>query len=137
MGPETQSLLAAALEAADRAKLPDSLSFGPRCGVCVAAPAPHFPETIPADSATVAENWPPLWLLGCLPNMTASHLAIQFQASGPCHTLASTHWTDLTQLASDWIYDGEADQAIVVGRNEDGRIRAAILQSPTTAGAER
>lgn len=128
MGPETQSLLAAALLASDRAGWDDTPQ--PGCGVCVSAPPPVFPTPVPPEAGPASafpSAWPPLWLLGCLPNMAASHLAIQFQASGPCHTLATTNWDSLTGLARSWIENGEAARVIVAGRMADGRVRAAVL----------
>lgn len=128
MGPETQSLLAAALLATDRAGL-DPVAQ-PGCGICVSAPPPAFPAPVPqgpGEASAILTQWPPLWLLGCLPNMAASHLAIQFQASGPCHTLATTNWDILTRLAGSWIDTGEAARVIVAGRMADGRVRAAVL----------
>ncbi|MDX6765871.1 MAG: beta-ketoacyl synthase N-terminal-like domain-containing protein [Candidatus Methylacidiphilales bacterium] len=134
MGLETRSLLAASLIAADRAGLPDAEL--PSCGVCVAAPPAELPTPLPAafpmDVAAVRDllrDWPPLWLLGCLPNMAASHLAIQFRAGGPCHTLATSSWEEITRLASAWLLEGEADRVIACGRGGDGRVRAAVFDS--------
>jgi len=133
MGPEIQSLLAAALAATDQAGWTDpGDKMDARCGICLAAPAPTFPSPphlFQGPSApAILKEWPPLWLLGCLWNMAASHMAIQFQASGPSHTLATHQWESLISLAESLIEEDEADRVIVAGRSGDGIIRAALVQ---------
>jgi 3-oxoacyl-(acyl-carrier-protein) synthase len=133
MGSEIQSLLAAALAATDQAGWTDPVdTMDARCGICVASPPPAFPpppSPLQGPSApAILKEWPPLWLLGCLWNMAASHMAIQFQASGPCHTLVTNQWKSLTSLAESLIEENEADRIIVAGRTGDGVIRAALVQ---------
>jgi 3-oxoacyl-(acyl-carrier-protein) synthase len=140
MGPEIQSLLAAALAATDQAGWTDPVdTMDARCGICVAAPTPTFPASPShfegAAAPAILKEWPPLWLLGCLWNMAASHMAIQFQASGPCHTLATNQWKSLISLAESLIEEDEADRIIVAGRTGDGVIRAALVQKMNPGSA--
>ncbi len=60
---------------------------------------------------------PPLWFLERLVNMPASHLAIQFQTHGPCHTNAAARGAGLQalSLAAGWILSGEAPWALAGG----------------------
>jgi 3-oxoacyl-(acyl-carrier-protein) synthase len=57
----------------------------------------------------------PLWLLGRLPNMPASHLAIQFKARGP--VLSSLRGRQALEDAMDLIENGEAD-VVLTGATE-------------------
>lgn len=128
MDTRTRMALGAALQAAAMAGIsPDRSEGGVALGVGWSGPD----EPLMASLAAQAENprqdgaWmrllekelPPLWLLERLPNMPASHLAIQFQAGGPCHTSAAARASGLqaVALAARWIASGETPWALAGG----------------------
>jgi 3-oxoacyl-(acyl-carrier-protein) synthase len=128
MDTRTRLALGAALQAAAMAGIsPDRSEGGVALGVGWTGPD----EPLMASLAGRAENpqqdgaWmrllekelPPLWLLERLPNMPAAHLAIQFQACGPCHTNATARAAGLQAiaLAARWIASGETPWALAGG----------------------
>lgn len=128
MDTRTRMALGAALQAAAMAGIsPDRSEGGTALGVGWAGPD----EPLMASLAAQAENpqqdgaWmrmlekelPPLWLLERLSNMPASHLAIQFQAGGPCHTSAAARAAGLqaVALAARWVASGETPWALAGG----------------------
>jgi len=64
---------------------------GRRIGVFGAVESPAWPDWLRGKRAgEIAENWkeqPPLWLLGCLPNLPVAQLAIEIGAKGPVETI--------------------------------------------------
>ena len=116
--------LQAAREAVGQAGKP-GFFLPDRCGVSLAVGMPEAGEEQLADVfdsegsesivSQLRNGLNPLWLLGRLPNMPASHLSIQFQARGP--VLTSLRGGQALQDAMDCIADGEAD-AMLVGATE-------------------
>jgi 3-oxoacyl-(acyl-carrier-protein) synthase len=86
-----------------------------------------------AENVSLLEKWkkhlPPLWLLKQLPNMPASHLAIQFQAQGP--VLTSLCGRQALVEAFDLIENGEADVMLV------GAVEAPLNQGSQLALKEK
>jgi len=64
---------------------------GRRIGVIGVVKSPVWPDWVRGKSpGEIADNWkeqPPLWLLGCLPNLPVAQLAIQVGAKGPVETI--------------------------------------------------
>ncbi|MDD5263032.1 MAG: beta-ketoacyl synthase N-terminal-like domain-containing protein [Methylacidiphilales bacterium] len=116
MDRRTRLALAAAFEAADVSGL-DCSEASSRRGISlgigfpdpgledISAALQDKPERSPAGR--LLDNLNPLWLLNHLPNIPASHLAIQFKASGPSCTTSCGR--QALQYAADVIAGGEAD----------------------------
>lgn len=64
---------------------------------------------------TLEKNLQPLWLLGRLPNMTAAHVAIQFQILGPSQTCGGGSLAGIQALscAARWLQTSSAKKVIV------------------------
>lgn len=72
-------------------RFPDKRPDPRRIGVIGLVSAPAWPEWLSGKgSAEIAQSWkehPPLWLLGCLPNLPVAQLAIEVGARGPVETI--------------------------------------------------
>ncbi len=116
MDRRTRLALAAAFEAVDAAGL-DCFEVSSRRGISlgIGFPDPGLEELSAALQdkpersmvSRLLDNLNPLWLLKHLPNIPASHLAIQFKASGPSCTTSCGR--QALQYAADVIAGGEAD----------------------------
>ena len=72
-------------------RVPEGSANGRRVGVIGLVQAPGWPGWLEGQGpAEIAKSWrkqPPLWLLGCLPNVPVAQLAIEVGARGPVETI--------------------------------------------------
>lgn len=73
------------------------------------------------DYGAAYRRFPPLWLTWHLPNMSAAHLAAQFDCRGPVHSLNSDSATrrDVRELAATCFEADEADAILEVHMNPE------------------
>ena len=133
MDARTLTALPAALTAFDQSgchSAPERLAISLAVGPCDFAAAEisralaSGPALTPA--ARLQKNLHPLWLLRVLPNMPASHLAIQFHARGPCHTTFDA--AQALRQAIDWMVTDEAD-SVLCGAADDSSAVLLVLES--------
>ena len=73
-----------------------------RIGVIGVVGSPSWPDWLCGeDSGEIAKNWkqhPPLWLLGCLPNLPLAQLAIEVGAKGPVETIRAKSGSEVEAM---------------------------------------
>lgn len=127
MGPVTRRLLEASHQALNAMGFRAPL--GPTAGIVVGLSTWEWGDKDLLESQTRHPDqpaftaWqqeiPPLWMLHWLPNTPAAHLAIQFQATGPVHTMSSAPdalWNQTLELAEEWLQTGEASIVLAAAR---------------------
>lgn len=93
MGEGGAGLVRAGLVAWRQAQreFPQEKPDGRRIGVMGVVHRPSWPDGVrhrsPREIARSWKEYPPLWLLGCLPNLPMAQLAIEIGAKGPVETI--------------------------------------------------
>lgn len=116
----------AVMQAAYDAVLESGMNFttaSPRRGISLSVDSPNFEQEdfryafTQNNRATVikqlAEHLNPLWLLSQLPNIPASHLAIQYKCQGPVFTCSGGEGQQAIEAALDTLENDEADTMFV------------------------
>ena len=101
-----------------------------RVGVIGLVASPVWPDWLRGKSAQeIAGSWkehPPLWLLGCLPNLPVAQLAIEVGARGPVETIRykPTAQIEGTERMAGWLA-GQVEVVIWVEQGE-GQALASV-----------
>ena len=136
MDRRSQLALAAAFEAIDSAGLDcQEKSFCRGVSLAVGFADPGGEEIsqalhdVPSTEilSGLLQNLHPLWLLKRLPNMPASHLAIQFKAAGPSCTTSCGKQS--LQYAADCIRSGQSD-CMICGASDSSIFPSADTSLP-------
>ena len=94
--------------------------------------APRWPSWLESQGpGEIAKSWkkqPPLWLLGCLPNLPVAQLAIEVGARGPVETIRAGEEAQARGLERMrfWL-KGQVDRVLWV-ESQGGRAWAAVWQ---------
>ena len=134
MGERGAALVRAGLLAWRQAQkeVPQKKAEGRGIGVMVVVKPPSWPDWVrDRSSEVIARSWkehPPLWLLGCLPNLPVAQLAIEVGAKGPVETIRTKPGCQIEAIdrIRDWLA-GRVDRVLWV-EDSNGRALASVWQ---------
>lgn len=132
MGERGAALVRAGLLAWRQAQkeVPQKKAEGRRIGVMGVVKPPSWPDWVrDRSSEVIARSWkehPPLWLLGCLPNLPVAQLAIEVGAKGPVETIRTKPGCQIEAIdrIRDWLA-GRVDRVLWV-EDSNGRALASV-----------
>jgi len=105
---------------------------GRRIGVFGAVESPAWPDWLRGKRAgEIAENWkeqPPLWLLGCLPNLPVAQLAIEIGAKGPVETIRAKSGARIQAMDRIRLWLGSRVDRVLWVEDSGGQAVAEVWQ---------
>jgi len=105
---------------------------GRRIGVIGVVKPPSWPDWVRDRSpGTIARSWkehPPLWLLGCLPNLPVAQLAIEVGAQGPVETIQTKLGFRIEAMDRIRVWLADRADLVLWVEDADGRALASVWQ---------
>lgn len=105
---------------------------GRRIGVFGAVESPAWPGWLRGKRAgEIALNWkeqPPLWLLGCLPNLPVAQLAIEIGAKGPLETIRAKSGARIQAMDRIRLWLGSRVDRVLWVEDSGGQAVAEVWQ---------
>ena len=105
---------------------------GRRIGVFGAVESPAWPGWLRGKRAgEIALNWkeqPPLWLLGCLPNLPVAQLAIEIGAKGPVETIRAKSGARIQAMDRIRLWLGSRVDRVLWVEDSGGQAVAEVWQ---------